>query len=71
MADAPLDAGFDHFTVIEVAVPLACTARGADGPPATAPADDTSSVDINSDASATARKFLWRQTFRFMHRLLC
>jgi hypothetical protein len=49
MGVAPVEAGLDHFTVIDVAVPLACTARGADGLPAAAPADDVTKPAANSD----------------------
>jgi hypothetical protein len=54
MAEAPLEAGLAHDTLIDVAVPLACTARGAEGAPAAAPADDATSTEDRSDASATA-----------------
>jgi hypothetical protein len=54
MADAPLEAGLSHFTLMDVAVPPACTARGAEGPPAAAPADVATSNVVKSDASATA-----------------
>jgi hypothetical protein len=54
MADAPLEAGLAHFTLIDVAVPLARTARGAEGPPTAALAGDATSADVKSPASAAA-----------------
>jgi hypothetical protein len=51
---APVEAGLDHFTLIAVAMPLACTARGADGLPVAAPADDATSPVATSDTNAAA-----------------
>ncbi|MGC2175500.1 MAG: hypothetical protein WA614_08565 [Acidimicrobiales bacterium] len=70
MADAPLEAGLAHFTLIDVAVPLARTARGAEGPPAVALAGDVKSADVKSPANAAAQKAQWRHAVRSMDRLL-
>jgi hypothetical protein len=52
--EAPTEAGLTHLTLIDVAVPLARTPRGAEGLPAAAPADVATRLDVKSDTSAAA-----------------
>jgi hypothetical protein len=66
MGVAPIEEGLDHLTLIDVAVPLACTARGADGLPATASADDATRPVVTSDTNAAAQSIPWRQIRRFI-----
>jgi hypothetical protein len=70
MGVAPLDAGRDHFTLIDVAIPLAWTDRGADGLRVTAPTGDATRPVATSDTSAAANTTPWRQTRRFINQLL-